>query len=130
MTEVKEFYDSAIYAETMYSNTYDDGSEVFVVALYKPDTIVQITFWSGREAVNPTDDDDLWTVKMWEDYVNAAHDTYFESSVCGNDQWFDNHYSYDGNMESTMTFEISIYADKADTMGLKYHWWALGPGLT
>jgi len=36
MDEVKEFYSSDLKFETMYSKTYDDGSEVFVVAFPLP----------------------------------------------------------------------------------------------
>jgi len=81
-----------------------------------------MTFWSGREAENPIDDDDLWTVELWETYVRAVHDETYSSNVCGNDQWMDNHYSWDPSIWDS---DIQIFADQAEKLGLKYHWWAI-----
>jgi len=51
-------------------------------------------FWSGRESEDPITTDDEWTVEDWEDYVLGVHDDIFVDNLCGNDQWFDNHYAY------------------------------------
>jgi len=111
----------------MKSEVFDDGSEVLVVALYKPDNIVQINFWQGTTAVNPMEDDDLWTPALWETYMLGVHDEEFVSSTCGNDQWLDNHYSFDCTSDCQDVIDISVYADQADKLGLKYHWWSVGP---
>ena len=37
MEEVKAFYSSDIYVETMHSETFEDGSEVLVVAFPDPE---------------------------------------------------------------------------------------------
>ena len=43
--ELKAFYSSDIGVSTLHSETFDDGSEVLVVAFAAPDEIVQLVFW-------------------------------------------------------------------------------------
>jgi len=109
---------------TMESKTYEDGSEVLVVAYNFPTEIVQLTFWQGRSAEDAPEEDD-WTVTDFEDYVRALHDEVVLNNVCGFDQYMDNHYSYDGSdIDSFHTF-IGDWADQAESLGLKYHYWSM-----
>lgn len=117
MDEIKAFYTSEINVTVIHSEIFEDGSEVLVVAFAWPTNIVQMVFWAGRVVENPIEDEELWTVEMWETYVRGVHDDIFVDSFCGNDQWFDNHYAYDSDIP------LVDFADHAERLGLKYHWW-------
>ena len=98
MDEVKAFYSSDISVDTLKNEKYDDGSEVLVVAFSTPTQIVQLMFWSGRTEEGASEETD-WGVKDFEDYLRSVHDDIIVSNVCGFDQYMDNHYAYDGNMD-------------------------------
>lgn len=66
-----------------------------------------------------------FTPKMWEDYMHSVHKEVWKNGVCGFDQWFDNHYAYDGLAREAAP--IDRYVANAKNLGYQYHWWAL-PG--
>lgn len=127
--KVLEFYSSDIGIDKLTSQKYDDGSELHVVMYDKPTKGIQLHFWTNTKAAKPRTDinDDEFTVKMWEDYMLSVHKKYMVSDVCGFDQWVDNHYAYDGGRPSGggRPSMIDKFAEKAKSMGLQYHWWAL-----
>jgi len=47
--------------------------------------------------------------------------------VCGFDQWFDNHYAYDGTAGSSAA--LDRYVENAKNNGLPYHWWTVPSGM-
>jgi hypothetical protein len=127
MDRVLEFYSSDIGVDALTTKKYDDGSELHVMMYDKPQKGIQLHFWTNTKAAKPRADinDDEFTVKMWEDYMHSVHKTYMISDVCGFDQWVDNHYAYDGDAQGGRPTMIDKFAEKAKSMGLQYHWWAL-----
>jgi hypothetical protein len=128
MDDIKKWYNTDIGAKQVANHVGDDGSET-AIFMFKHAT-VQLHFVQGRKAdhaliESKKDVDDAFTPKKWEDYMHSVHKAIWKDGFCGFDQWFDNHYAYDGMPQENHPVDLDKMVANAKKLGSPYHWWAL-----
>lgn len=61
--------------------------------------------------------------------MHSVHKSTWKDGTCGFDQWFDNHYAYDGMPQEGHRVDLDKMVENAKNLGYPYHWWALPGGM-